>query len=241
MRAVARRPAAVLGIVAVLALGGAVLALRLEPQTGVDTLVSGSSQTAKASDALQARLRRRPGGDPGQGPQGPRRPAAHAARTRPGPADQAGGLPVGQRARPGPEEPAAGLHRPEQAQAGQGGLRAGHLHQHRGQPDQRRAGGPPAGHQPAGRPGGRLHARRRGQAGRLPGPPAGAGAGGGQAGPGPVHPADPAAGAALRAHQPALAGQRGLRLHAGVRLQPRARWACPSRSSPTCSPAPPPP
>ncbi|MEJ7817905.1 MAG: MMPL family transporter [Thermoleophilaceae bacterium] len=46
--AVARRPVAVLVIVGVLALAGAALALRLEPQTGTDTLVSGSSRTAKA-------------------------------------------------------------------------------------------------------------------------------------------------------------------------------------------------
>ncbi len=46
--AVARRPVAVLVIAGVLALAGAALALRLEPQTGTDTLVSGSSRTAKA-------------------------------------------------------------------------------------------------------------------------------------------------------------------------------------------------
>lgn len=49
VRAVTRRPKIALVAVAVLALGGALLALRLEPQTGIDTLVSGSSAKAKAS------------------------------------------------------------------------------------------------------------------------------------------------------------------------------------------------
>ncbi len=52
-RAVTRRPALVLALVAMLALGGAALALRLEPQTGTETLVSGSSPTAKANDRFK--------------------------------------------------------------------------------------------------------------------------------------------------------------------------------------------
>ena len=69
-RAVTRRPSLVLAVVGVLALAGAALALRLEPQTGVDTLVSGSSDRAKASEELQEGLRRRRRGDPGQGQKG---------------------------------------------------------------------------------------------------------------------------------------------------------------------------
>ncbi len=52
-RAVTRRPTIVLAVVAMLALGGLALALRLEPQTGVDTLVSGSSDRAKASERFK--------------------------------------------------------------------------------------------------------------------------------------------------------------------------------------------
>ncbi len=52
-RAVTRRPTLVLAVVGVLALAGAALALRLEPETGVDTLVSGSSDRAKASDRFK--------------------------------------------------------------------------------------------------------------------------------------------------------------------------------------------
>lgn len=53
VRAVTRRPLVVLAIVGALALGGAALALRLEPQTGTDTLVSGSSPTAKANERFK--------------------------------------------------------------------------------------------------------------------------------------------------------------------------------------------
>ena len=52
-RAVTRRPTLVLAVVGVLALAGTALALRLEPQTGVDTLVSGSSDRAKASERFK--------------------------------------------------------------------------------------------------------------------------------------------------------------------------------------------
>lgn len=52
-RAVTRRPTLVLAVVGVLAFAGAALALRLEPQTGVDTLVSGSSDRAKASERFK--------------------------------------------------------------------------------------------------------------------------------------------------------------------------------------------
>ncbi|MBA3306714.1 MAG: MMPL family transporter [Thermoleophilaceae bacterium] len=50
--AVVRRPLVPIALVAVLALAGAVLALRLEPVAGTDTLVSSSSDTAKANDAF---------------------------------------------------------------------------------------------------------------------------------------------------------------------------------------------
>src|SRR5438309_4755263 len=59
-RAAAGRPAVTLGIVVALALGGAALALRLQPNTATDTFVSRSSPTfqATADDA------RHFGGDP---------------------------------------------------------------------------------------------------------------------------------------------------------------------------------
>lgn len=53
VRAITRRPLIALVVIGVLALGGAFLALRLEPQTGIDTLVSGSSPTAKASERFK--------------------------------------------------------------------------------------------------------------------------------------------------------------------------------------------
>ena len=74
-------------------------------------------------------------------------------------------------------------------------------------------------------------------AGRLEGRAAAAGGGAPSAGAEPVHPGDAPAGAALRPHRPAVAGQPGLRLHARVRQQAR-RGPSPSRASPTCSPAP---
>lgn len=55
-RAVVRRPLVFIAAVAVLALGGAALALRLEPSAGTDTLVSGSSDTAKANEDFKAKF-----------------------------------------------------------------------------------------------------------------------------------------------------------------------------------------
>src|SRR5215469_9847584 len=49
VRAAAGRPAVTLGIVLALALGGAALALRLQPNTGSDTFVSSSSASFRAS------------------------------------------------------------------------------------------------------------------------------------------------------------------------------------------------
>src|SRR5947207_25386 len=53
VRLAARRPLAVLGLVAVLALGGAALALRLEPSADTDTLVNRSSDTFKATQKFK--------------------------------------------------------------------------------------------------------------------------------------------------------------------------------------------
>src|SRR5919197_6442796 len=53
VRAAARRPLAVLGLVAVLALGGAALALRLEPSADPDTLVNRSSDTFEATEQFK--------------------------------------------------------------------------------------------------------------------------------------------------------------------------------------------
>ena len=55
-RAVVRRPLVFIAAVALLALGGAALALRLEPSAGTDTLVSGSSDTAKANEDFKDRF-----------------------------------------------------------------------------------------------------------------------------------------------------------------------------------------
>ena len=53
VRAVVRRPLVVLAAVGVLALAGAALALRLAPETGVQTLVSSGSAKAKASERFK--------------------------------------------------------------------------------------------------------------------------------------------------------------------------------------------
>ncbi len=55
-RAAAARPIPVLLTVALLALGGGLLALRLEPSTGADTLASRSSSAFQATDALHSRF-----------------------------------------------------------------------------------------------------------------------------------------------------------------------------------------
>lgn len=52
-RAVSRRPRLTLAVVAVLALGGAVLALRLEPSVDTDTLVDRGSETFAATEAFK--------------------------------------------------------------------------------------------------------------------------------------------------------------------------------------------
>jgi len=53
---VVRRPLLVIAVVAVLSLAGAALALRLEPSAGTDTLVSGSSDTAKANERFKEKF-----------------------------------------------------------------------------------------------------------------------------------------------------------------------------------------
>src|ERR671935_2490230 len=53
VRLAARRPLAVLGIVGVLAVAGAALALRLEPSAATDTLVNRSSGTFKATERFK--------------------------------------------------------------------------------------------------------------------------------------------------------------------------------------------
>ena len=55
-RTAAARPIPVLLAVALLALGGGLLALRLEPSTGADTLASRSSSAFQATDALHSRF-----------------------------------------------------------------------------------------------------------------------------------------------------------------------------------------
>src|SRR5919201_4322664 len=52
-RLAARRPLAVLAVVAALALGGAALALRLEPSAATDTLVNRSSDTFRATERFK--------------------------------------------------------------------------------------------------------------------------------------------------------------------------------------------
>jgi uncharacterized protein len=53
VRAVARRPVVALAVVGVLALAGAGLALRLEPSTGIDTLVDSSSQSFEETERFK--------------------------------------------------------------------------------------------------------------------------------------------------------------------------------------------
>ena len=56
MRAVVRRPLLAIGVVALLAVVGGVLALRLEPSAGTDTLVSSSSPTARATEQFKQKF-----------------------------------------------------------------------------------------------------------------------------------------------------------------------------------------
>ena len=53
VRACARRPLLTIGVVALLALGGAAAATQLKPSAGTDTLVSASSDTARANDRFK--------------------------------------------------------------------------------------------------------------------------------------------------------------------------------------------
>ena len=87
----ARRPVPVLVVTLILALGGAALALRLEPSAATDTLVSRSSDSFRDTERYRARLRRRRGG-------GPREGRPHQDRPHRGPAARARarGLPRGQ-------------------------------------------------------------------------------------------------------------------------------------------------
>ena len=56
MRASARRPARVLAIVAVLAVAGCVLALRLEPSAATDTLVGRGDDSFQATEHYRERF-----------------------------------------------------------------------------------------------------------------------------------------------------------------------------------------
>ena len=143
----------------------------------------------------------------------------------PGQADPARGLSERQRAgqQAGARQPAARVPRHREAPPGEGGVRAGHVHQHRGQPDQRRArqaGGPGAGTGPAGgrggpaaveaarrSAGGAATARRCGRAGRA----------------GEVRVGHPQAGAPIR-HQRRAQDQRP-ELRVRARLRPEHRTA----------------
>ena len=53
VRAVTKRPLVAIAVVAVLGLGGGVLALGLEPRAGTDTLVSPSSEVSKATEEFK--------------------------------------------------------------------------------------------------------------------------------------------------------------------------------------------
>ena len=53
VRASARRPARVLAVVAVLAVAGGVLALRLEPSAAMDTLVGRGADTFQATETYR--------------------------------------------------------------------------------------------------------------------------------------------------------------------------------------------
>src|SRR5690349_1917235 len=56
VRAATRRPLVTVAVVALLALGGGLAALRLEPDAGTDTLVSKGSDPAKATNELHRRF-----------------------------------------------------------------------------------------------------------------------------------------------------------------------------------------
>ena len=56
VRASARRPVRVLAVVAVLAMAGGVLALRLEPSAAMDTLVGRSADSFQATETYRERF-----------------------------------------------------------------------------------------------------------------------------------------------------------------------------------------
>ena len=128
-----------LAVVAVLALGGAALALRLEPSAATDTLVARASETLQGHRALQAAT-------------SATTPCVVLVRgdlqrtvltRRPRPPDQARGLPrratCREKGARGRAPPRACRRELAELKPAKVGLRPGHVRQHRGQPDHRRA------------------------------------------------------------------------------------------------------
>ena len=129
--AVTRRPLTVLALTAVLALGGAALALRLEPSVATDTLVDSGSDSFQATERFK-----RDFGDEAvlvlvrgelSARSSPRTPARAAA----------GGLPVRQRAGGGPAPAPRVCRELAELKPAKAVYGPGHLHQHGRDADRR--------------------------------------------------------------------------------------------------------
>ena len=233
MRASARRPARVLAVVAVLAVAGGVLALRLEPSAAMDTLVGRGADSYQATETYRERF-----GDHSvivlaRGDLPKLVLTSNLGRLVGLEGCLSGNKPEGQAA-PGGARLAV---RPAGAdQAGAGRLRPGHLHQRGGRRDQRPDPGPDAHEGGRGGAGGARRAAgrarpgqaaRRAEAARRVGAPARLRA---------VRPRPAPDQPALRARpHPAAEHRRPrVRLRAGLRRHARRR-ARRRRASPTCS------
>ena len=161
VRLAARRPLAVLGVVGLLALAGAVLALRLEPERDPDTLVNRSSDTFKATERFKKTF-----GDEAvvilvKGDLQRTVLTSDLGRLLGLEGCLSGNVP-----KQGLAQLPKSCTDIAKLKPAKVGLRPGDVHQHRGRADLRRVRQAPAGHRAAGRAGGRWRARRRPSAAR---------------------------------------------------------------------------
>ena len=233
--AVTRRPLAVLAVTALLALGGAALALRLEPSAATDTLVDGDSDSFQATERFKQSF-----GDDAvvvlvRGELAKTVLTDDLGRVLRLEGCLSGNVPD--------NEQGLGSLPPvcreiAEAEAGQGRVRPGDVHQHGGQRDPRRAGAsarPPPSSRPAA-PRGRLAGCRSGAATRRRSRSASRA---------PPRRPSPRSSRSTCSSWRCATGSPAGRASTTPTSCPRssstaapATRACPSRASPTCSPRP---